>query len=84
MFFRQEVVGTAALRDMENGEAPCGLPSLLLRLLLCPELVADALVLPLRKLVAHFIKDILQMLLQRFIFQMLAEGVRTNARQSRG
>ena len=74
-FLGQNIIGAAVLRDMKDGEAPCGLPSLLLRLLLRPELVADALVLPLRKLVAHFIKDILQMLLQRFPLQVFAQSV---------
>ena len=60
---------------MEDSEAPCGLPSLLLRLLLRPELVADALVFLLRKLVAHFIKDILQMLLQCFPLQVFTQRV---------
>ena len=74
-FLGQNIIGAAVLRDMKDGEPPCGLPSFLLRLLLCPELMADALVLPLRKLVAHFIKDILQMLLQRFLLQVLAQSV---------
>ena len=75
IFLGQNIIGAAVLRDMEDSEAPCGLPSLLLRLLLRPELVADALVFLLRKLVAHFIKDILQMLLQCFPLQVFTQRV---------
>ena len=75
MFFRQEVGRATALRDMEDCKAAGGFSSFPLFLILLPDFSADALILPLGELVAHLVNDILQVFLQRFIFQMLAERI---------
>lgn len=75
MFFSQEIGGAAAFRDMEHRKASGSFSCFLIVLLLLLDLSVDAVILLLRKLAAHLIDGILQMLLQRFALQVFAQSV---------
>ena len=71
----QEVVGAAALRDMEHRKASGSFSCFLIVLLLLPDLCADTLILLPRKLAAHLIDGLLQMFFQCFVFQMPVQRI---------
>ena len=60
---------------MEHSEATGSFLRLFVLLILLPDLLTDALILTPGKLVAQLVDDFFQMLLQRFVFQVLVQRI---------